>query len=126
MAVGEARGAITVTVTAPALPAGAVAVIDVGLLKVKLVAAVAPKLTAVTPSKLVPVIVVAVPPATWPTFGVMLLIVATPYGVADTAGLSTTGDPTPLLVVFSTTEYAVSLVRDGITKDPEVVNPVET
>ena len=101
---GEARGAITVTVAAPAPPAGAVAVIDVGLLYVKLVAGVAPKLTAVTPSKLVPVIVVTVPPATGPALGAMLLIVAIPYGVASTAGLSTTGDPTPLLVVRNTTE----------------------
>jgi hypothetical protein len=93
---------------------------------VKLVAGVAPKLTAVTPSKFVPVIVVTVPPATDPMFGAMLLIVATPYGVAETAGLSTTGDPKPLLVVFNTTEYEVPLVSDGMLNDPEAVSPVDT
>ena len=124
--VGDARGVITVTVTAPTLPKGAVAVIEVGLLYVKLVAGVAPKLTAVTPSKLVPVIVVTVAPPTGPMFGAMLLIVATPYGVATTVGLSTTGDPTPVLVVRNTTEYDVPLVRDEITNDPEAVSAVET
>ena len=54
--------------TAP-VPAGAVAVIDVDELKVKPVAGVPPKVTALTPVKLVPVIVTAVPPAVGPAAG---------------------------------------------------------
>ena len=56
-------GVVTVMSTVPAEPAGAVAVIWVALLTVKLVALVAPNLTAVAPVKLVPVIVTVVPPA---------------------------------------------------------------
>ena len=62
-------GVVTVTSTVPAVPAGAVAVIWVALLTVKLVAAVAPKLTALAPVKLVPVIVTEVPPAVGPAVG---------------------------------------------------------
>jgi len=51
------------------VPAGEVAVIDVDELKVKPVAAVPPKLTAVTPVKLVPVMVTDVPPAVGPDAG---------------------------------------------------------
>ena len=50
-------GVVTVTSTAPALPAGEVAVICVALLTVNEVAAVPPNFTAVAPVKLVPVIV---------------------------------------------------------------------
>ncbi len=53
-------GVVTVTSTVPAVPAGAVAVMLVALLTVKLVAAVEPNLTAVAPVKLVPVIVTVV------------------------------------------------------------------
>jgi hypothetical protein len=62
-------GMVTVTSTAPD-PAGEVAVIDVALLTVNVVAAVPPKLTAVAPVKLVPVIVTEVPPAAGPEDGV--------------------------------------------------------
>src|SRR6185312_8438916 len=69
-------GVVTVTSTAPAAaPAGAVAVIDVSLLTVKLVAAIAPKLTAVVPRKFVPVIVTTVPPASGPLLGETLMTV---------------------------------------------------
>jgi len=49
--------------TVPALPVGVVAVIDVALFTVKLVAFVAPNFTAVAPVKFVPVIATLVPPA---------------------------------------------------------------
>ena len=62
-------GVVTVTSTAPALPAGDVAVIDVALLTVNEVAAVAPNFTAVAPVKLVPVMVTLVPPAVGPLVG---------------------------------------------------------
>ena len=59
---------VTLTVTDPA-PAGEVAVICVAELTVKLVAAVAPNLTAVAPVKLVPVMTTLVPPAVGPDVG---------------------------------------------------------
>ena len=57
------------------VPAGAVAVIWVALLTVKLVAAVAPKVTAVVPLKPEPVMVTVVPPADVPVAGEMPLTV---------------------------------------------------
>lgn len=58
---------VTVMSTVP-VPTGEAAVIEVALLNVKLAGAV-PKYTAVAPVKLVPVIVIAVPPAAGPEFG---------------------------------------------------------
>jgi hypothetical protein len=60
---------VTVTVTAPALPAGVVAVMVVPLTTTMLAAAVAPNFTAAPAAKPVPVIVTAVPPAVDPPFG---------------------------------------------------------
>ncbi len=60
---------VTVTLTVPALPAGAVAVREVADTTVKPVAAVDPKVTAVAPVKLVPVRVTVVPPAVGPLVG---------------------------------------------------------
>ena len=54
---GATAGVVTVTSTVPAAWAGVVAVIWVAETTVKLVAAVAPKSTAVAPVKLVPVMV---------------------------------------------------------------------
>ena len=68
-------GVVTVMSTVPALSAGEVAVIDVALLTVNAVAAVAPKLTAVAPVKPVPVIVTEVPPAVGPLVGLTLVTV---------------------------------------------------
>jgi hypothetical protein len=64
---------VTVTVTAPALPAGVVAVIVVLFATTTLVAAVPPNVTVAPAAKFVPVIVTAVPPAVDPLFGVTLL-----------------------------------------------------
>ena len=64
---------VTVTVTAPALPAGVVAVMVVPLVTTTLAAAVAPNVTVAPAAKLVPVIVTAVPPAVDPLFGDTLL-----------------------------------------------------
>jgi hypothetical protein len=66
---------VTVTVTAPAPPAGVVAVICVPLTTTTLVAAVAPNVTLAPAAKFVPVIVTAVPPAGNPLFGLTLLTV---------------------------------------------------
>src|SRR5277367_930752 len=67
--------AVTVTVTAPALPAGVVAVIVVLFTTTTLVAAVAPNVTVAPETKFVPVIVTAVPPSVDPLFGLTLLTV---------------------------------------------------
>jgi len=66
---------VTVTVTAPAVPAGVVAVIWVALTTTMLVAAVLPNSTVAPVTKFVPVIVTAVPPAADPLFGLTLLTV---------------------------------------------------
>jgi hypothetical protein len=66
---------VTVTVTAPALAAGVVTVIEVLLTTTTLVAGVDPNLTVAPVAKLVPVIVTAAPPATDPLFGDTLVTV---------------------------------------------------
>ena len=64
-------GVVTATLCAPAAPAGVMAVIDVSLTTTKLVAATPPTFTSptgklLTPKKLVPVIVITVPPSVEP------------------------------------------------------------
>jgi hypothetical protein len=66
---------VTVTVTAPAVPAGVVAVIVVLFTTTTLVAAAAPNVTVAPAAKFVPVIVTAVPPPVDPLFGLTLLTV---------------------------------------------------
>ena len=66
---------VTVTVTAPALPAGVVAVIEVLLTTTTFVAAVLPSFTVAPAARFVPVIVTAVPPAGDPPLGATLLTV---------------------------------------------------
>jgi hypothetical protein len=66
---------VTVTVTAPALPAGVVAVIVVAFTTVTFVAAVLPNFTVAPAAKFVPVIVTTVPPAAGPLFGLTLVTV---------------------------------------------------
>ena len=62
-------GLVTTRSTAPAAWAGAVAMIDVLLTAVTPVAAVPPRLTVAPETKLVPVMVTAVPPAIGPLAG---------------------------------------------------------
>ena len=66
---------VTVTATAPILPAGVVAVIEVLLTTTTLVAAVLPNVTVAPAAKFVPVIVTLVLPAVEPVFGETLVIV---------------------------------------------------
>jgi len=68
-------GAVTKTLAVPALPAGVVAVMLVELTTVTLVAAVPPRAIAVAPVKLVPVMVMVVPPACEPLVGEILVTV---------------------------------------------------
>jgi hypothetical protein len=62
-------GVVTVTFTVPALSAGLVAVICVAGLTVTLPLLVAPKATVAPEMNLVPVMVIDVPPAVDPVFG---------------------------------------------------------
>ncbi len=70
-------GVVTTTSTTCGALAGAVAVIVVSLVTVKLVAGVVPKATAVAPVKLVPVMVTVVPPAVGPEVGLTPVTVGT-------------------------------------------------
>ena len=72
-------GVVTVTSTV-ALPAGVVAVIWVALTTVNDVAGVVPKLTAVAPVRLVPVIVTLEPPAAGPDDGLTAVTVGAGVG----------------------------------------------
>ncbi len=67
-------GVVTVTSTVP-LPAGEVAVIDVEVFTVKVVAAIVPNLTPDAPVKLVPVTVTDVPPPLGPEAGLIMVTV---------------------------------------------------
>ena len=79
-------GVMTLTSTVPAVPAGEVAVILVAEFTVKAVAAVFPKLTAVTSINPVPLIVTAVPAAKGPCAGEMLVIIGAAIYVNSSAG----------------------------------------
>jgi len=69
---------VTVTVTAPALPAGVVAVIVVLFTTTTFVADAVPNVTVAPVAKFVPVIVTAVPPAVDPLFGLTPVTVGVP------------------------------------------------
>lgn len=64
-------GVTTVMSYVPAVWAGAIAVMLVTELTVKLMAATAPKLTALAPVKFVPIMVTLLPPAALPANGLM-------------------------------------------------------
>ena len=70
-------GFVTLTVTAPAVPVGDVAVICVALTTTTMVATAVPKFTVAPVAKFVPVIVTDVPPAVGPLFGETALTVGT-------------------------------------------------
>ena len=65
---------VTATLCAPAVPAEVLAVMTVAVL-VKIVAATPPTFTLVAPLKLVPAIVIVVPPAAGPEIGATVVIV---------------------------------------------------
>jgi len=124
---------VTVTVTAPALPAGVFAVIVVLLTIATFVAVNFPNVTVAPEAKLVPVIVTAVPPATGPPLGDTLLTVgATIYVNAlaklplCAAGLTTVTDTAPALptgvvaviVVGFTTDTLVAAAVPSVTVAP--------
>ena len=124
---------VTATVTAPALPAGVVAVMLVPLKTTTFVAAVPPNVTVAPVAKFVPVIVTAVPPAAGPLFGDTLLTVGTTTKVNPPArlplcppGLVTvtvaapalpTGVVAVMLVLLTTTTF-VAAVPPNVTAAP--------
>ncbi|CAB4897848.1 unannotated protein [freshwater metagenome] len=78
-------GVVTVTVAAPATPAGAVAVTDVADTTTTFAAAFAPNFTPVAPVRFEPVIVTTVPPATGPLVGLNAVTVGAATYVNETA-----------------------------------------
>jgi hypothetical protein len=77
--VGETpRALVTVTLEMPAVPAGAMAVIEVAEFTTTPVAAELPNLTVAPVTKFVPVIVSLVAPAVGPLFGLNALTVGDP------------------------------------------------
>ena len=68
---------VTVTSFAPALPAGVIAVMEVALTTTILVAETPPTFTLVAPVKLVPLMVIEVPPNVVPDVGLTLVMVGT-------------------------------------------------
>ena len=70
-------------VFAPAAPAGVTAVIEVASTTTTLVAATPPTVTLLAPVKLVPVMVIAVPPAVVPEVGETLAIVGAGIGTTN-------------------------------------------
>ena len=88
---------VTATSLAPTVPTGVTAVIWEAVTTEKLVAAMPPIVTLVAPVKLVPVIVISVPPLTGPELGTTVVMVgalavyvnapiavALPFGVVTT------------------------------------------
>jgi hypothetical protein len=112
---------VTVTVTAPALPAGVVAVIVVLFTTTTPVGAVPPNVTVAPAAKFVPVIVTVVPPATVPLFGATLLTVGIgfaalivnavlPHVPPPGAGLTTVTCPVPAAAMSAAVIAAVNCV----------------
>jgi hypothetical protein len=124
---------VTVTVTAPALPVGVVAVIVVLFTTTTFVAEPLPNVTVAPEAKFVPVIVTAVPPAVDPVFGLTLLTVgATTYvypfarlplceprlvTVTVTAPALPAGVVAVIVVAFTTTTFAAA-VPPNVTVAP--------
>ena len=94
---------VTATLCAPAVPAGVMAVMDVLDTTTTLVAGLPPTVTLLAPVKLLPVIVMAVPPKVVPEVGETLEIVGA--GIARKPVLSNVASlagPTPAAVVALT------------------------
>jgi hypothetical protein len=71
-------GVVMVTFTVPA-PVGEAAVIQVSEMTVKMMALLGPKVTAVAPEKLAPVMITPVPPAAGPELG-QIAVTLNPVG----------------------------------------------
>jgi hypothetical protein len=120
---------VTVTVTAPALPAGVVAVMVVLFTTTTLVAAVPPNVTVAPVVKFVPVIVTAVPPAVDPVFGLTLLTVGAGPETAANVTICMTHGPEEVSVAVALLLPAVpATLSSAISPSGEVmmreVNPL--
>jgi hypothetical protein len=92
---------VTVTVAAPAVPAGVVAVMVVLLLTTTFVAAADPNVTVAPVTKFVPVIVTAVPPAVVPLLGLTLVTVGIGPDTAENVTICITHGPAELNVAVA-------------------------
>ena len=121
VAVAVPLGVVTATFFAPTVPAGVTAVTLVDETTTTLVAATPPTVTLVAPVKLVPVIVIAVPPAVEPVAGETeeivggatyvnaFVAVAVPFGVV-TATLFAPAVPAGVTAVMLVAETTTTLV----------------
>src|SRR5215469_6731920 len=120
---------VTVTETAPAVPAGVVAEIVVLFTTDILVAAADPNVTDAPVAKFVPVIVTAVPPTVEPLFGLTLVIVGAVLTVAENVAICITQAPAEfsdalallLPATLTTLSSAISPSGEVIMRE---VNPV--
>jgi hypothetical protein len=94
-------GLVTVTVTAPTLPAGVVAVMLVLLTTTTFVAAALPNVTVAPATKFVPVMVTAVPPAVDPLLGDTLVTVGIGPDTAENVTICITQGPAPTSVAVA-------------------------
>ena len=101
---------VTVISGVPTLSAGDVAVMEVALMTVKLVAAVEPKLTAVAPVRVAPVIVTNVPPPSGPAVGEMAVTVGAVTYVKSSAELVAEVPPTVITVTSTTPADSAGVV----------------
>jgi len=99
---------VTLMSTVPRGSGGAVAVTEVALFTVKADVATAPNLTWVTPTKLVPVTVTAVPPPVGPVLGLTAVTVGSGVrtNVNQSAGALTADVPAGVVTVTSTVPVA--------------------
>nr|WP_256972820.1 hypothetical protein [Saccharibacillus sp. O23] len=137
LAVAVPPAVVTLTPTAPAVPAGVVAVICVGESTVIAVAAFPPTVTVDPAVNPVPVIVIVVPPAAGPDVGLTLAIVGAaiyvkaPLAVAVPPAVVTLTSTAPavpagvvaVICVEESTVIAVAAFPPTVTVDP-AVNPV--
>ncbi len=129
VAVAVPFGVITATLFAPTVPAGVTAVTLVDETTTTLVAATPPTVTLVAPVKLVPVIVIAVPPAVEPVAGETeeivggakyvnaFVAVAVPFGVVTTTLFAPTvpAGVTAVTLVEETTTTLVAATSPTVT-----------
>ena len=120
---------VTVTATAPALPAGVVAVMVVPFTTTTFVAAAPANVTVAPEAKFVPVIVTAVPPVVVPLFGLTLLTVGAGPDTAANVTICMTQGPDPLRVAVAlllpavVTTLSSAISPSGVVM-MRVVNPL--
>ena len=109
---------MTVTSTIPAVPAGAVAVIEVAVGVPVMVPVMLPKLTAVAPVNAVPVMVTDVPPVTEPEVGEMLDTVGAAASYVYWSPVPVADVPRSVVTVTSTTPAAwagaITVIKDPV------------